>query len=313
MSNEEEVRSIAVVIVKKYFRIFVVCLFTFMLIGCNGKNDLPGGPSEGEFPLVPDGASMNLVELTGLDATIEIHAFQFDLENESADEPYIPIFSLSDPQLVGEFISALDVEIHESYKLACIPEYQLFFHLEDGSIEQIEFSCSGASFIRGEQDFFQGKDFYLPEEFVDVFRSHLPPEDVSLPTSVNVFRQAELAGTVEIEILEQIISEESGSGDQPAINTAQISSLFTIDDLDTIAQILAALDVELDVSPRIRCPSRFILLFRKADGNTQSIGYTCSDENLSILRGDQEFFGGLDAQAPDDFIQLMQEILESAQ
>jgi hypothetical protein len=47
MSNEEEVRSKAVVIVKKYFRIFVVCLFTFMLIGCNGQNDLPGGPSEG--------------------------------------------------------------------------------------------------------------------------------------------------------------------------------------------------------------------------------------------------------------------------
>jgi hypothetical protein len=47
MSNEEEVRSKAVVIVKKYFRIFVVCLLTFMLIGCNGQNDLPGGPSEG--------------------------------------------------------------------------------------------------------------------------------------------------------------------------------------------------------------------------------------------------------------------------
>jgi hypothetical protein len=148
-----------------------------MLVGCNGQNDLPGEPSEGELHLVPDGASMNLVELAGLDATIEIHGFIFDLENASADEPYIPIFSLSDPQIVGEFISALDVEIQESYKLACIPEYQLFFYLEDGSIEQIEFSCSGASFIRGEQDFFQGKDFCPPEEFVDVFRSHLPPDD----------------------------------------------------------------------------------------------------------------------------------------
>jgi hypothetical protein len=52
---------------------------------------------------------------------------------------------------------------------------------------------------------------------------------------------------------------------------------------------------------------------QKADGSTQSIGYRCSGEEYSILRGDQEFFGGLDAQPPDDFIQLMQEILELAQ
>ena len=52
---------------------------------------------------------------------------------------------------------------------------------------------------------------------------------------------------------------------------------------------------------------------KKADGSTQSIGFRCSGEELSILRGDQEFFGGLDSQATDDFIQLMQEILESAQ
>jgi hypothetical protein len=41
---------------------------------------------------------------------------------------------------------------------------------------------------------------------------------------------------------------------------------------------------------------------QKADGSTQSIGYTCSGEDLSILRGDQEFFGGLVSQPPDDFI-----------
>ncbi len=74
---------------KKYFGIVVICLLTFIHVGCNGQNDLPGGPSEGEFPLVPD----------------------------------------------------------------------------------------GASFIRGEQDFFREKDFYPPEEFVDVFRNQLPPED----------------------------------------------------------------------------------------------------------------------------------------
>ena len=39
------------------------------------------------------------------------------------------------------------------------PKYELHFHLQDGTVQKFGYSCGGATFIRGEQDFWEGEDF----------------------------------------------------------------------------------------------------------------------------------------------------------
>ena len=39
------------------------------------------------------------------------------------------------------------------------------FHLAGGGVQEFSYSCDGASFLRGEQDFLQDKDYRPPKQF----------------------------------------------------------------------------------------------------------------------------------------------------
>jgi hypothetical protein len=136
--------------------------------------------------------------------------------------------------------------------------------------------------------------------------SHLgTAQDPAPGQSLNPVAQAQLADTQRIEVLAQTHSEADG------VAQASIQPLADIDDQETIAAIIASLDVELPLGPRARCIANRILVFYRADGSTYHLSYGCEAENESFLRGDDAYWQGLDAAAPSEFRELVQGAIET--
>lgn len=129
-------------------------------------------------------------------------------------------------------------------------------------------------------------------------------EPTAEPTAeiwINPVQQAGLEDTVEIEVLELNMDASTG-----------YISQVTISDPDTIAQIIAALDVDLLLGPRARCPAWYRLLFRLTDGSVQEFGIGCDAENPTFVRGEQGFWLGYDAELPAQLTPLIQAQLAAA-
>ncbi|MFN2270421.1 MAG: DUF333 domain-containing protein [Anaerolineae bacterium] len=118
---------------------------------------------------------------------------------------------------------------------------------------------------------------------------------------VNPAELAGLDGTVEIEILE--LNTEAATG---------YVHRLTISDPSVIARTVSALDVDLKLGPRVRCPAAYTLRFRLADGVVQELGLGCDAENPAFVRGGQDFWQGQDAEPPAQFVALVQEQLAAA-
>jgi hypothetical protein len=190
--------------------------------------------------------------------------------------------------------------------VACIPETTLRFHLADGGVQEFGYSCDGASFLRGEQDFWRQKDFRPPEQFDQLLQAQLAR---TLPSEVNLVEQAGLAATVKIEVYETISSKVT---DSPGVVEAHVVHRLTISDSQVIAQIIAALDTDLTLGPRARVPTPYVLEFHLDDGTVQSLGYAITGENAGVLRGEQGLFRGQDAEPPAEFETLIGQLLASA-
>jgi hypothetical protein len=244
--------------------------------------------------------TVNPVEEANLHSTVKLEVLELDLASDSPDAGgYVQRLIIEDATLLDEIVGALDTELSVAPKLACIPIYTLRFQLEDGTVHEFGYSCQDASFIRGEQEFWQGKDYRPPEGFESLLDQQLA---TTLPSTVNVTQQARLAETVAIEVYETIISEVT---DTPGVAEAHVEQRLTITNLDVIGEIVASLDEELPLGPRARMPAPFSLQFRLQDGSVQLLGYAPGGEQPGILRGDQGFFGGQDAQPPSVFELLM--------
>jgi putative hemolysin len=118
---------------------------------------------------------------------------------------------------------------------------------------------------------------------------------------INVVELAGLKDTTEIQILEFAMASVSEYGHR-----------LTISDAGTIARIVAALDVDLELGPRVRCPAVYVLRFQLAGGSAVEFGYGCDAENPTFLRGNQGYWQGMDGQVPDGFNALIQEQLAAA-
>jgi putative hemolysin len=121
---------------------------------------------------------------------------------------------------------------------------------------------------------------------------------------VNVVEQAGLDGAVEIEILELNVEAATGYVHR-----------LTISDPEIVAQIVAALDVKVQLRPVVPgalCPAWYMLRFRMADGSAQAFGYGCYAGDASVLRGEQDFWQGRDAEPPAWFSDLIREQLAAA-
>ncbi|HAL62666.1 MAG TPA: hypothetical protein DCP08_09720 [Chloroflexi bacterium] len=118
---------------------------------------------------------------------------------------------------------------------------------------------------------------------------------------INVVKEAGLSDTVEIEIAELAGDAELGYLHRVTITDSQI-----------LDQIIAALNQDLQLGPRARCPARYELRFHLGDGTVQEFSYSC-DNGPSFLHGGQDFWQVQDIQPPARFDELILEALASTE
>jgi hypothetical protein len=250
---------------------------------------------------------VNVVREAGLDQTAKIEILELDLASDSPTHgEYVERLAIEDPQLLDQILASLDTDLQVTPIVACIPEYTLRFRFADGAVQEFSYGCDGASFLRGGQDFWRGKDYRPPEQFDALVQAQLA---ATLPSVVNVVEQAGLAATVGIEMYESVSSEVA---DSPGVVEAHAVHRLTISDSQVIAQIIAALDTDLMLGPKARLPTPYVLEFHLDDGTVQSLGYAITGEEPGILRGEQGLFRGQDAQPPVEFENVIGQLLASA-
>ena len=142
------------------------------------------------------------------------------------------------------------------------------------------------------------------EEFLVAGDSGLPPgtfdalikEQIgsTWAESVNVAEVLEVARTVEIEILEGVVSR------------------LTTDDPQVIEQIVAALDRECGFVTRGCFNTKFELQFRLDDGTVQILRFGSEGDNPTVLRGHPDIWEGRDIRPSADFDALIETLLASA-
>jgi hypothetical protein len=247
---------------------------------------------------------VNVVREAGLDQTTTIEILELDLASDSSTQgEYVERLVIQDPKRVGQIVAALDTDLQATPIVACIPEYTLRFHQADGRLQEFSYSCGGASFLRGKQDYLRGKDFRPPEPFDALLQAQLL---TTLPSEAHLVEQAGLAATVKIGIHETVTSEVA---DRPGVVEAHIVHRLTITDAHVISQIVATLDTDLALGPRARVPTPYVLQFHLDDGTLQSLGYAVTGDTPGILRGEQGLFRGQDGEPPARFEALISELL----
>jgi hypothetical protein len=256
---------------------------------------------------VTRGERVNPVEQANLRDTVKIEVLELNTW-EPADEPYVHQLTISDSGILDGLIDALDTNLPVALKVACIPEYELRFHLADGTLQTFGYSCYGASFIRGKQTFWQGEDYYPAERFDTLLQEQLA---ATVPSEVNIVAQAGLTQTVRVEIYETVSKTVTpGAEGRPSVVEAQVFHRLTITDSETIGGIVAALDTVVPLGPRAGVPTPYVLQFHLKDGTMRSLGYTSGRGNPAILRVDGlRCFDRQDAEPPADFEVLIGELL----
>jgi hypothetical protein len=251
---------------------------------------------------------VNPVEQAGLRDTVKIDVMEFNSWNAES-WPYIHRMTITDSPMLGRLLDALDTNLQVTLKLACIPEYELHFHLRDGTVQTFGYSCHGASFIRGEQGFWEGEDYDPPEQFDGLIEEQLalnPREPIQ--ASINVVEEAGLTSTVEIEITRIHSSSSSGDG----IGEAQVyfEHLLTISDAEVVGQLVASLDAMLDLMPRHQCLPEYRLRFKLSDDTLYDMSYGCGTEGDPVTRGSQPFWRGMDVLPPAEFNALLEQRID---
>jgi putative hemolysin len=256
---------------------------------------------QGMYEQAEDGlGSVNVVEAAGLEETVSLDIMELNLE--PADEPYEHLLTIDNEGSLEVIIEALNVVIRPGLRLACIPIYQLNFHLADGSTWLLEYSCGDdqGNFMRGGQPLFDGKDYVPPAAFNELMRQHIQS---TWAQSINPTQVYELDRAVELEILESIITQSGTS--EPQIVTSQMVSRLKTDDPAVIASLVDLLDADYDFADNLRCPAQYVLIFTLDGGSKESFGYLCHDAETGIFRGDQAIWKGRAIALPAEFqIQL---------
>jgi hypothetical protein len=120
---------------------------------------------------------------------------------------------------------------------------------------------------------------------------------------LNLVEYANLADVQQIEVMEQIITESEGIGQ------ASVQLLAVIKDPAAVADILAALGGELELTPRARCVAAGILVFYRADNSTFALGLGCNVGDGSFLRLDDTSLEK-DIAAPPALFELIKSSIE---
>jgi hypothetical protein len=134
-----------------------------------------------------------------------------------------------------------------------------------------------------------------------------PPEGtatVELEESINVTEALNLEGTVAIDVLQSVVTEVEGGGQE-----MDYAPVARISEPEVVAGVVEALDTEVAVGERSRCMSRYLLVFHQEDGTRQTMGYACFQDGTPFLRGRFQEDVGQDAVPPEPFVELVNEHL----
>jgi hypothetical protein len=254
----------------------------------------PGVVEQAEQDMRPP--RINVVQEAGLSQVTSLDILALNMEEPGV--PYSNILTIDDQQSLREIVDALDVDIEPDLAVACIPIYQLHFHLPDGSVQQLEYSCGDnqATFLRGDQPFIDGRDFRPPADFNALMMTH---SHSTWAQYINPTRDLELSQTVRLEVMETVYTDVES--ENANIVSARVESRLNTEDSELFAPLLAALDVDHDFTDADPCALRYVLQFTLADGTAESIGYICRADESPVLRGDSDIWHGRFIQASSQF------------
>jgi putative hemolysin len=262
----------------------------------------------GMYQQAEDGLnSVNVVKAAGLEETVSIDIRELSLE--PADEPYGHLLTIDNEGSLEAIIDALNVDIRPGLRLACIPIYQLIFHLANGSTWLLEYSCGEdqGNFMRGGQPLVEGKDYVPPVAFNELLRQHIQS---TWAQSINPTQAYGLDRAVELEILESIVTETGTSN--PQIVTSQMVYRLETGDPAVIASLVELLDADYDFAANLRCPAQYVLIFTLDGGSKESFGYLCRDAETGVFRGDQAIWKGRVIEPPVEFLAQLEALLDDA-
>jgi hypothetical protein len=230
----------------------------------------------------------------------------FELNQEPAGEPYAHLLTIADEESLDAIVEALNVDIRPGLRLGCIPIYQLYFHLADGTTQELEYSCGDNQgvFMRGGQPLIEGEDYMPPPAFNELMRQHIQS---TWAYNINPTQTYRLDQAVQLEILESVITESESS--EPQTVTAQIVSKLKTDNPIVFAPLVAMLDADYEFTNSVRCPAQYMLIFTLADETVESFGYLCRDGESTGLLGDQAVWRGRAIEPPADFRVQLEDLL----
>jgi len=93
---------------------------------------------------------------------------------------YAPRLTVADEPTIRQLVSLLDRGLSLGPIARCLWQFRLRFSLATGGAQEFEYFCEGgASFLRGDQAFWQGQQVTPPAQFDDLLRGLLaaaPPK-----------------------------------------------------------------------------------------------------------------------------------------
>ncbi|MBM4460598.1 MAG: hypothetical protein FJ011_23035 [Chloroflexi bacterium] len=93
---------------------------------------------------------------------------------------YAPRLTITNEPTIRQLVNLLDRGLSLGPNARCQGQFRLRFSLATGGMQEFEYFCeSGASFLRGDQAFWQGQQVTPPAQFDDVIRGLLaaaPPK-----------------------------------------------------------------------------------------------------------------------------------------
>jgi hypothetical protein len=104
---------------------------------------------------------INVVTLAGLANTIQVEILELDAISGS----YVHRAVVGQPSFVAQAVSALNVNLVLIPRVRRPAQYVLRFMLRDGSVQEFGYTAEQTSFLRGDQDFWQGQDVEPPAQF----------------------------------------------------------------------------------------------------------------------------------------------------
>jgi putative hemolysin len=121
------------------------------------------GASSGQATSSPptEEPGINVVALAGLATTIQIEILELDASSGA----YVHRAVVGQPPSVAQAVGALDVNLEPIPRARRPAQYVLRFVLRDGSAQELGYTAEQASFLRGDQDFWQGQDVEPPTQF----------------------------------------------------------------------------------------------------------------------------------------------------